>query len=129
MGRRRLATGRAKMELDGFLLQDWTTECGESATDVVIQNLEFVADVSRAAKVVARFDVLDCTNANLHLQTAKVPDKKYWRNSKTLTGRDSVVLTRDAGLTSDFMENFLRWSIVATGGSWKVTFRIQLFLK
>ena len=111
------------------ILQDWVTLCGEGASDLAMQNPEFVADVSKATKVVVRYDVLKASNVGLYLQTAKVPDKKYWRDVKTLTGANSVVLTRDAGLTTEFIENFLRWRTLSTASPWQVTFRIQIFLK
>ena len=110
-------------------LQDWQTICGESNGEVWLQNSEWYVDVSGHNKVIVRYDIMKATNVALHLQTAKVSEKKYWRDTKTLTGADSAILTRDAGLTSEFLENFLRWRVASSNTNWQITFRIQLFLK
>ncbi len=110
-------------------LQDWQTVCGSDNGAIALQNSEFYADVSKAAKVVARVDVMKLTNANLYVETAKVPGKKYWKTTETVSSSSTYVLTRDAGLTTGFLENLLRWRILSTNTNWQVTFRIQLFLK
>ena len=111
--------------------QDWTTLFGTSATDMKRQNQEFVVDVSRHNKVVVNYHILNADTVTLYLETAQVKDKMYWRTTKSWNGvgDGSVVLTRDAGLTSEFLENFLRWRIAATSADYKITFSLDYFLK
>ena len=110
-------------------LQDWVTVCGSSASDVLLQRQEKYANVSGAAKVVARVDIMKLTNVDLNIQTAKVADKKDWRTTKNPTSTVTYVLTRDSGQTAGFLENLLRWQLYPTGADWQATFRIQLYLK
>ena len=112
-------------------LQDALTMFGPNNTDMAVQNEEFFTDVSGHDKVVVRYTILNADTVTLYLQTSQVKDKRYWRDTKswTVEGTGSVVLTRDAGLTSEFLENFLRWRIAASDTTWKLSFRLQLFLK
>ena len=112
-------------------LQDVLTMSGPNNTDMAVQNEEFFVDVSGHDKVVVHYSILNADTVTLYLETAQVKDKKYWRTTKSWAaeGTGSVVLTRDAGLTSEFLENFLRWRIAASDTTWKLTFRLQLFLK
>jgi hypothetical protein len=119
------------MRTKSVTLQKLVTLFGPNATDEVAQRIEFSVDVSKFRKAVVKFQVINLDNVDLYLQTVRVKEKKYWRNTKTVSavGTPTVVLTRDAGLTSEFMENFLRWRLAANGANWRITFRVQLFLK
>lgn len=108
---------------------DWQTYCGGSADDTYSQNPEFVVKAPGHSKVVVNWEILKATNVDIYLQTAKVQEKKYWRDTKTLTGSGSTVLTRDLGQTTDFLEDYLRFRLAANGASWQATLRIQYFLK
>lgn len=112
-------------------LQDYLTLFGPDSGQTVVQNQEFFAKVSGRQKVVVQCDILDADYVTLCLETAQVEEKRYWRTTKSWSavGTYNVVLTRDAGLTSEFLENFLRWRIASTNANWKVSFRLQLFLK
>jgi hypothetical protein len=119
------------MSAEAKTLQQVVTLFGPNATDELVQNPEFYAEVAKYSKVVVKYQVLNLDDASLYIQTAKVKDKKYWRSTKTISavGDDSVILTRDAGLTSEYLENWLRWRVAASGANWRVTFSIQLFCK
>jgi len=108
---------------------DIQTYCGAGASDTYNQNPEFVVDATGHSKVVVNWEIFKETNVDIYLQTAKVQEKKYWRDTKTLTGSGSTVLTRDLGQTTGFLENFLRFRLAANGASWQATLRIQYFLK
>jgi len=111
--------------------QDYTTLFGTSATDMKRQNHEFVTDVSAHNKVVVNYNILNADDITLYLETAQVKDKMYWRTTQSwnAVGSGSIVLTRDAGLTSEFLENFLRWRLAATGANYQITFSLDYFLK
>jgi len=108
------------------ILQDWLTLMGAAAGSLG-QNQQYYVNVSRCRKVVVTYTVLKAVNADLYLQTSQVAEKKHWRDTETLTGTGSLVLTRDAGLTSKFVENFLRWRVAGTAANWQLTFRIKVY--
>jgi hypothetical protein len=110
-------------------LQEWQTLCGDAGSLTLLQNHEYYADVSGAAKVVARVDIAKLTNVELFLETAKVAEKKYWRTTEQPGASATYILTRDQGQTTGFLENLLRWRVTSTGVNWQITFRVQLFLK
>jgi hypothetical protein len=110
------------------ILQDWLTLMGMNG-DQLVQNQAFNMNVSGAGKVVVRWQVMKASNVSLYLQTSKVLEKKHWRDTKTLTSSGSVVLTREAGLTSEFLEDFLRWRVSGTADNWQLTFRIRAYVR
>jgi len=111
---------------DDRMLQDVITLFGDAAGGLA-QNQPYYVNVSRANKVVVAYKVLKAVNAELYLQTSKVADKRHWRDTKTLTGSGSMVLTREAGLTEEFLENFLRWRVAGTDVDWQITFSIRVY--
>jgi len=110
------------------ILQDWVTLMGEDG-DELAQHTPFCINVTNANKVVVRWDIRKAEGADLYLQTSKILEKKHWRDTKTLTLSDSVVLTREVGVTTEFIENFLRWRVAGTASGWQLTFRIRVYAR
>lgn len=115
-----------------IVLQDCVTIRNEAsaAQMLIAQSVEKAVDVSSYKVVEVLVQGLFMTSGpTLRLETSPERDRTTWRQTLeyNVAGAATTFLRRELGLSTGFLENFLRWRINYTAGSaWQVCFRIVL---
>lgn len=132
--------------MHGFLLQDWVTITGGSATPIAIQSTDGVLDLEAFQDFVGFVEVTDlnkggATSATLYLESAPLNDDPLFTAQPAVAGVAAMQPNAALAVGTFAIKNlltgptvfvplarFLRWRIVMAGAStpWSVTLRIHV---
>ena len=111
-----------------LVLKEWGEIKGDAGLDSVIQPEGSRLDLSKYSEVLVRFDYMKLNNARIVVDTGSVRESVGWKETAVApSGGGSVILRRDIGRTSDFLDNFIRWRLDQTAAAaFYGTFRIEV---
>lgn len=111
-----------------LVLKEWGEIRGAATIDEILQPLGSRLNVSQFAEVLVRFDFMKVDNATIAVDTGKNLEDVGWKETATPpTGGGSVVLRREIGRTTEFLDNFLRWRLTRVAANpFSATFRVEV---